>query len=190
MNEILLPDTGLLFMKVGLHAGETLQQILERKQKEYDKTGMIFWGYGGSACHPRSAVQPFGKLKLHEGKNIFIIMEEIDSHHPPSEIIANQYSEDGIEWKTIPDGIVVRGSRYAVVMDEIKIGSLDIDLSGYQVASGPSSGKFVPDYLRGHVDKACIEKMPVPLADPKPCIKHIAFYAKMKPPFAVFTRKH
>ena len=188
MKNILLQNTGLLFMKVGLHAGETLEQILERKKREYDQAGMIFWGYGGSSCHPSRAVQPFAKLKVQEGHGVYIVMEEIESHHPPSKIIANQYSEDGISWKPIPKGIVVRGSRYAVVLDEIKIGNLDIDLSEYNVGAGPSTGRVASEYLRGHIDKACIQKSPEHPAVSAQQIKHIAFYAKIKSPFAVFTR--
>jgi hypothetical protein len=177
-------------MKVGLHAGETLDQILERKKREYDQAGMIFWGYGGSSCHPSRTVQPFAKLKVQEGHGIYIVMQEIESHHPPSNIIANQYSEDGISWKPVPKGIVVRGSRYAVVLDEIKIGNLDIDLSEYNVGAGPSTGRTASEYLRGHIDKACIHKSPKPTGNSENQIKHIAFYAKIKSPFAVFTRNH
>lgn len=188
MKNILLQNTGLLFMKVGLHAGETLEQILERKRREYDEAGMIFWGYGGSSCHPARAVQPFARLKVQEGHGVYIVMEEIESHHPPSKIIANEYSEDGILWKPIPKGIVVRGSRYAVVLDEIIIGNLDINLSEYNVGAGPSTGRAASEYMRGHVDKACIQKSPEHSANLKEQVKHIAFYAKMKSPFAVFTR--
>lgn len=176
-------------MKVGLHAGETLQQILERKRNEYKKAGMIFWGYGGGSCHPSRGVQPFAKTKAKEGHGVYIVMEEIVSKHPPSEIIANQYSEDGIDWKPIPEGIIVRGSRYAVVLDEIHEGNLDIDLSDYCVGAGPSTGKAAGAYMRGRVDKACIHKNLNKSAEIQPQSKHIAFYAKMKPPFAVFTRK-
>ena len=178
-------------MKVGLHAGETLQQILDRKKLEYKNAGMIFWGYGGSSCHPSRAVQPFAKMKVKEGHGVYIVMEKIISNHPPSEknIIANEYSEDGIAWKSIPKGIIVRGSRYAVVLDEIHEGGLDIDLSDYCVGAGPSAGKAAGAYMRGRVDKACIQKNMNKPADMQPQPKNIAFYAKMKPPFAVFTRK-
>src|SRR5438477_290714 len=56
-----LPDR-FLFMKVGNHANETWEQILERKRKEYDRTGRTFWGYGGTTCHPLGVVQPFARL--------------------------------------------------------------------------------------------------------------------------------
>ena len=64
------PNDGLLFMKVGLHAGEKFDEILERKRREYQKAGMIFWGYGGNTCHPTLAVQPFARMKLEKKQNI------------------------------------------------------------------------------------------------------------------------
>jgi len=191
MSNIIKPNTGLLFMKVGLHAGETFDQILERKKREYDAAGMIFWGYGGGTCHPSRVVQPFGRLSVEENNSdIYIVMEEINSRHPPSKIFAKEYSEDGLIWKPIPRGIEVRGSRYAVVLDEIKDGDLDLDLSQYHIANGPSQGKAASGYIKGRVDKACIERTQAAtgIKVVKPDIKKITHFAKIKNPYAVFTR--
>lgn len=187
MSQIIKPNSGLLFMKVGLHAGETFEQIIERKQKEYQQEGMIFWGYGGGTCHPTRAVQPFARVSFEEGRNIYIVMVEIDSHHTRTDIIASEYSEDGIIWKPIPKGIEVRGSRYAVVLDELKEGDLNINLSEYQVAVGPSMGKIAREYIAGRVDKACIIKIERPPHSLEPPTK-INHFATIKAPYAVFTR--
>ena len=184
------PNGGLLFMKVGLHAGETFDQILERKRLEYQKAGVIFWGYGGNTCHPTQAVQPFARMKLEKKQNIYIVMEEIDSHHPPTKIVAEEYSIDGIHWKRIPAGIEVRNSRYAVVLDELQEGDLDIDLSEYEVAVGPSTGKIASDYILRRVDKACINKRQLQADHSAPQIKKIHHMAKIVEPYAVFLRNH
>jgi hypothetical protein len=47
----------VIFMKAGVHAGEDLAAILERKQRETATAGWCVWGYGGSAC-------PLGRLRL------------------------------------------------------------------------------------------------------------------------------
>ena len=188
MSPLIQPNSGLLFMKVGLHAGESLEQILERKRKEYKKAGCIFWGYGGGTCHPTRVVQPFARMSLAEGKEIYIVMEEIDSHHPRTDIIAKEYSEDGIDWKPIPKGIEVRGSRYAVVLDELKVGDLDLDLKNYKVALGPSMGRVAAQYVKGRVDKACILTNDSPMGSSDSDVKKIKLAAKIKKPFAVFTR--
>jgi hypothetical protein len=179
---------GLLFMKVGLHAGETFDEILARKRREYDASGMIFWGYGGSTCHPTRCVQPFSKIAVEQGKEIYIVMEEINSKHPPTTMVANEFSEDGINWQPIPKGIEVRGSRYAVVLGELQDGDLDLDLGSYRVGAGPSLGKPAAAYIGGRVDKACITKSSEPDDDIKPQIKKIQHFAKLQSPYAVFTR--
>jgi hypothetical protein len=188
MSKIIKPHNGLLFMKVGLHSGETFEDILNRKRREYERAGMIFWGYGGGTCHPTRVVQPFAKMKLEKGEDIYLVMEEIDSRHPDTKVVAKEFSEDGIKWKPIPRGIEVRGSRYAVVLDEIQPGDLDLNLSQYEVAVGPSAGKRASDYVGGRVDKACI----IPSSSLNPELgsgtKKITYVAKIKPPFAVFTR--
>jgi hypothetical protein len=188
MSAIIPKNSGLLFMKVGLHAGESLEEILKRKRREYEAAGMVFWGYGGGTCHPTRCVQPFAKIKIGEGGNVYIAMERIDSHHLPTNVIATEFSEDGLIWKPIPKGIEVRASRYAVVLDEIQVGDLNIDLSAYKVAVGPSRGKVASEYIAGRVDKACITPNLESQTKSEPKIKKIEFIAKIKPPFAVFLR--
>ena len=189
MSTTIIPaNSGLLFMKVGLHAGETYQDILNRKMKEHERAGMIFWGYGGGTCHPTRCVQPFAKIALEQREDIYIVMEEIDSRHPKTEMVAKEFSEDGINWRPIPKGIEVRGSRYAVVLDELQEGALDLDLNQYQVGAGPSTGKPASAYIAGRVDKACIVKSSKPGDNEGPVIKKIQHFAKIKSPYAVFTR--
>jgi hypothetical protein len=114
-------------------------------------------------------------------------MQEINSHHPPTRIVAKEYSEDGIRWRPIPPQIEVRGSRYAIILDEIQAGDLDLDLSEYEVAVGPSVGQLASKYIGGRVDKACITRSPLN-SGVEPTIKRINYLAKLKAPFAVFTR--
>lgn len=187
---IIKPESGLLFMKVGVHDGEPFEEILDRKRHEIKKAGMSFWGYGGGTCHPTHQVQPFAKLKIEERENIYLVMEEIQSHHEETSKIASLYSLNGIDWKTIPDGIEVRGSRYAIVLDEIQDGDLDIDLSSYTVGYGPSRGKIAADYIKGRVDKACIERIgdkSSAITIPK-SLKHVTHFGKIIDPFAVFVK--
>ena len=59
MAMILKPGQGLLYMKVGTHAQESLEAIIARKTREIEQAGFALWGYGGSTCHPQTMVQPF-----------------------------------------------------------------------------------------------------------------------------------
>ncbi len=184
-----LPDK-FIFMKVGNHAGETWEQILERKRREYERTGRIFWGYGGNTCHPISIVQPFARLAVKEHGNIFLVMEPIESRAKPDILPAKEYSHDGVTWEPIPDGIQVIGSRYALVLGEIKPGDLEISLAEFEVALGPSAGKPAELYLQGHVDKGCFIKSTQSRIVPKQKqeVRKIGFTAQMKEPFAVLLR--
>ena len=55
------PPHAFIYMKVGPHGGETLDEILSRKARELEKADRIFWSYGGSILHPETQVQPFAQ---------------------------------------------------------------------------------------------------------------------------------
>ena len=182
MTEIL---DKFIFMKVGDHAAEAWEQILERKRREYIETGMIFWGYGGGACHPINQVQPFAKLALKEMDDVVLVMDYIRSNADPDIVPATEYSKDGVIWEPIPKGIKVTGSRYALVLDQINPGDLDISLNRYEVAVGPSAGKPADAYLQGRTDKACfVKSVTERVHDPVPNKpqRKAAFYARLKDP--------
>ena len=61
MLKVVNPGDGILFMKVGTHAQESLDDIIARKSKEIADAGFAMWGYGGNTCHPTSMVQPFAE---------------------------------------------------------------------------------------------------------------------------------
>ena len=178
-----------IFMRVGNHAGESFESILERKQRELEDAGMIFWGYGGTTLHPIRHVQPFAKLLVQDAGSIQIIMEQINSKADPDVLPANEFSSDGINWEPIPSGIVVTGSRYAVVLDEIKPGQLDLDLGNFQVGVGPSRGRNAAEYVKGRVDKGCFVTTDSPNEEllPKRPIQ-IGFQARLLEPYAVMLR--
>lgn len=178
-----------IFMKVGNHAGETWDQILERKTREHRDTGMTLWGYGGTTCHPIHQVQPFAKRHVERRGGIYLCMEPINSNADPDLFPAREYSRDGIVWEPIPDGISVTGSRYALILDEITPEDLEVHLEEYQVGAGRSRGKPACDYVQGRVDKGCFElsaKAYVPDREVKP--RKIQYSARLIEPFAVLLR--
>ena len=61
MSAIIEPGAGVLYMKVGTHAQESLEDIVERKSREIREAGYGMWGYGGNTCHPSTMVQPFAR---------------------------------------------------------------------------------------------------------------------------------
>ena len=151
------PDA-FIFMKIGSHAGETFDQILQRKQREIEQAGRSFWGYGGASCHPLTQVQPFARTLAQQASGIYLLMEYIHSTADPDIVPATQFSSDGVHWEKIPEGINVTGSRYALVLDEILPGELEVPLDHYTVGIGQSRGKIAAEYLSGRVDKACLTR--------------------------------
>ncbi|MUV14577.1 hypothetical protein [Noviluteimonas gilva] len=189
MSAIIQPGNHVLFMKIGIHAKEPLESIIKRKLKEIDDAGMAFWGYGGSTCHPTAMVQPFAQEQAKQGNPIHLVMQKMDSNHW-AEGNAQQYSIDGQSWLAVPKGIEVRGSRYALVIDDLQEADFDLPLTRTIIARGPSMGKSGRAYIQGRVDKACLELGPdvdVPLG-PDEEATNIGLVATLKAPYAVFLK--
>jgi hypothetical protein len=182
--------SGLLFMKVGLHAQEKIEDIVERKQREFEETGSIFWGYGGNTCHPLSMVQPFAKEVEKSGNQVLIVMQKMNSRHAAPPEIAKQYSDDGINWQPIPKGIEVRGSRFALVLNELRVEEFDLNLGELQVGVGPSRGRRADQYLVGQADKGCFIYTPQeqPIIETERVVKRIGLVAHVKAPYAVLLK--
>jgi hypothetical protein len=180
---------GLIFMKVGTHARETLKDILARKQKELSEAGVSFWGYGGNTCHPTTKVQPFVSRLVGEGREVYLCMQEMVSNHFAEPIRATEYSEDGVTWKAVPDPINVLGSRYALVLKSLDKSDFDLSLARTRVGVGLQQGRSGVDYISGRVDKACLEltdEPQGPAAEDK--VLKISLAAQLAAPYAVLLR--
>lgn len=183
-------NSGLIFMKVGLHAQEGIEDIIERKRREFDRTGSIFWGYGGSTCHPLTMVQPFAKEIEKNGNEVLIVMQKVNSKHAAPPEVAKEYSDDGVVWQPIPKGIEVRGSRFALVLDELKIEEFEVDLGELEVGIGRNRGRKADTYLIGQADKGCFIYAPrhEQVGPTERVLKKIGLVARVKAPYAVFVR--
>ncbi len=190
MNEIIRPGAGILFMKVGVHAQETLEAIIARKNKEIEEAGYAMWGYGGNTCHPSTMVQPFAAE--HEAANnpIFLCMEEIHSDHWAEPVIAAEYSVDGLSWVNVPDPIAVKGSRFALIIKNLERRTFRLPLNQTKVAVGPKKSRIGSRYVRGRVDKACLEVIDTPELsnDDQTRELEINLVAELSSPYAVFLR--
>lgn len=189
MNEVLRPGDGILFMKVGTHAQESLDDIIARKAKEIDDVGFGMWGYGGNTCHPTSMVQPFAEQFSSEGRIIRLCMQPMESRHFAVGCAA-EYSADGLEWQDIPNGIEVRGSRWALLINNLAREEFALPLNQTRVPVGPSQGKLGSRYIRGQVDKACLEFVAEAERSNEEDVREvkIGLVAELRAPYAVFLR--
>jgi hypothetical protein len=173
----------LLYMKVGTHAKESLADILERKQREIDAEGFSMWGYGGSTCHPMTMVQPFANTAAGP---IILCMQRVNSRHFAEPLRAEEYSSDGRLWKPVPEGINVLGSRYALCIDSLDEVAETLHLADTRVAVGRSRGRSGIDYVKGRVDKACLEIVRSDISDTTEIPINVT--ARIISPYAVFLR--
>lgn len=196
MSSIVTPGAGILYMKVGTHARETLDDIIRRKTREIEKEGVAFWGYGGSTCHPQNMVQPFAKDYTERGQTVYLCMHPMNSKHFAHPVRADEFSIDGIRWDIIPKNINVLGSRYALVIKNLRKDNFDLPLGLTQVALGNSMGSLGSSYIKGRVDKAClqiignsgetgIEGAGEPETE---AARHIELVAELADPYAVYLR--
>ncbi len=191
MSGIISPGQGVLFMKIGTHANEDLDDIIARKRREIDDAGFAMWGYGGNTCHPTTMVQPFAADRMEAGSSIVLCMEPMVSNHFAPAVRADEYSADGQTWEKIDPRINAVGSRYALLIEDLKEDAFDLPLGQTEVAVGPSAGRVGGRYIQGRVDKAClvVRDEPMRVNDEKHARSiSIGYTAKLKAPYAVFLR--
>jgi hypothetical protein len=189
MSLILKPGQGLLYMKIGSHAQEPLEQIIARKTREIEGAGFGFWGYGGNTCHPQTMVQPFARTYEQRGGVIYLCMQPMESKHFAEPLRAEEFSVDGVTWEKIHPKINVLGSRYALVIKNLRVEEFDLPLSRTKVALGNSMGSSGSRYITGRVDKACLE-LTADIAgteQPEPKVR-IGLVADIVEPYAVYVR--
>jgi hypothetical protein len=188
MNDIVKPGAGILFMKVGTHAQETLDDIIERKRKEIQDAGYALWGYGGNTCHPLTMVQPFAHESIEQTGAIYLCMEPMNSKHFAVPERAVEFSRDGAKWEEIPPSINVRGSRFALAIENLDQADFSLPLAQTEVAIGMSMGRAGDRYISGRVDKGCLRVLDEPIPGEEPQDRHIGLSAKLVEPYAVLLR--
>ncbi len=116
-------------------------------------------------------------------------MEPMNSKANPDIKPATEYSDDGITWMQLPSGIVVTGSRYALVLGELKSEELKLPLHRYVVGHGKSAGHIASRYIQGRVDKGCLTIALTPsVVGSKERVVNIAYTAEIIAPYAVLLR--
>lgn len=187
-NKGMKDGEAFLYMKVGVHAKEPLEEILVRKRKEIEKAGVAFWGYGGNTCHPVTAVRPFVSTMLGNGAaSIRLLMEEINSNHFADQVRAEKYSINGVDWIEVPKGVNVLGSRYALVLKTLDTIDMTLSLAQTQVGVGRLSGSLGSNYVRGRVDKACLVYQQGLAADSEFDVR-LSLAAELTDPYAVLLK--
>ena len=173
----------IIYMKYGVHTSELLPSIISRKTKEIEDTGLMFWGYGGTLCHPIKQIQPFVEMAVRENKSIYLVMSRTFSDHHGESSISKSYSIDGKNYYNMPNGVAVLGSKYALICNSFMECNFQLNLSDYNVAVGSNQGKRLSQFIRSRVDKGCgIRVKRENFEDDK--FVTITLIAELTPPFA------
>lgn len=188
MTDLFDEASALLFMKIGMHAHEDLATIIARKQKEIEDAGFAMWGYGGNTCHPTTMVQPFAQAHRSSGKPIVLAMHRMNSNHLAEPLRAEEFSTNGTDWQPVPEAINVLGSRYALCIKNLAEVSKSLPLAATHVAIGNSRGRTGDAYVKGRVDKACLEFADSLTGDAGEDAVSIELVADLVEPYAVFLR--
>ena len=138
-------------------------------------------------------VQPFAKEYCEHGQKIYLCMQEMESKHFAPPIRADECSIDGIKWDIIPATINVLGSRYALVIKDLHKETFDLPLDITKVALGNSIGAAGSKYIRGKVDKACLQVVAESTESESHYgvgdkVVHIGLVAELASPYAVYVR--
>ena len=185
------PPRACLYMKVGPHGTESLDEILARKALEFETTDRIFWGYGSNVLHPRTQVHPFCSEWVEKQGSVYVLMERIEGRagrRIPHTASATHYSKDAADWKPLPEGVRT-GPAYALVLDEIIKVDREIDLRDFHVGVGGSKGRNAAHFIKYHVDKTCLVAAGGKTPDhPPPKPVSIGYIARLLDPYAVFLR--
>jgi hypothetical protein len=83
--------------------------------------------------------------------------------------------------------INVRGSRYALVIEDLEPQDFKLDLAKTRVAIGNSEGRSGDAYVKGRVDKACLEVTSAPVGKESKLIS-IGLVARLREPYALYIR--
>lgn len=175
----------IIIMKCGTHASEKIEDIFKRKKEEEQKNGYIYWGYGGTLCHPLNQAQPF----CNYNEKVYLLLTPTNSELNNEPKKSKYFSINNKTWKNIDTNVNVYGSKYALVIKNLQKCDFEIDLSNYEIAIGNSKGKNLADYLNGRVDKACaIKRKYSNLSTELKKIK-IVMIAELINPYSVFVKE-
>lgn len=178
LPELLQPAHAVV-MKVGFHGTEEWGDILARKLREERMAGFCLWGYGGATCHPTRQVQPFAR-----SKNVTFVAIPTSSRFTDAGARVHQMSSDGTDWRDLGEDQVVRSSRYALCLANLRMTDQAIPLAEYVVGIGAKRGVRASDYMRYRCDKACVSRA-LRSGDE---LRTVSLLADLTFPYAVFLR--
>ena len=131
----------LVISVTGPYAGESEEDILERKRREIEACGFTFWHHQSNKAKP-DAVQTLGAKAKSKGEPLYFLLIEssskrggLDTKKSPQ---AKEYAEENGHFTPIPQGIYVEIGKkpYALKLKSLTTGIGSIDRWDYSFLDG------------------------------------------------------
>jgi hypothetical protein len=179
-------------MKAGPYCGYSLEQILDIKKKEQEKIGKFFWGYSGVFCRPNK-LQTFVSHAHSNREKVYVLFSETKSSYDTQTVDRfSEFSKDRSVWNKLPGEVLLVGNskkpHFAVAARNLMEVDYELDIGDYCTISGmfPDKGRYLNDYFRYRVDKACGYYLPK--GDGLKKNIKIKFVAELEEPYSVYIR--
>lgn len=172
----------------GPHIGESLGDIVERKQRDIENHGWCLWAYGGMGnAHPETEVRRLAAEQA-DSSTLPLLMPNTGKKYPDNGVPFSTYrTTRAAEPDAIPTGMSpVTGGRsswaFWVTSLELVSGA-SVDVGRYVAPYARRGAQPLGDYLKGSHGRACAALAPAPGQADERAI-HIV--AELVAPYAVF----
>jgi len=168
----MIPESDYYVISVmGPHAGESEQEIFNRKIEDTYKIGKTFWLMRSWQAKPLmvQSICREAETKNNSVFSIFVAPSSVGGATPTKTSEAAQhYSKDGNKWKELPAGLTpvtgkIGSNAYALIFNELKLAQGNINLWQYadffkqdkpiKIAQGASTLCAVKKDMSRHKDK-------------------------------------
>lgn len=182
----------ILVMKVGPYCEYDLNEIIKIKQEEELSCGKFFWGYGGVFCRPYIINSFVSHAQHNNSKPVVLLSTTLSAYDIPDKGKFTHYSSDKSKWITLPKEVLLVGKKsaphFAIVAKNLKKIDTTINLSDYCTLVGmfPDTNKYLDNYFRYRVDKACGVYSPRENAEEK--VLSISYVCELEEPYGVYIK--
>jgi hypothetical protein len=173
----------VIFMKVGLHSGMSLADIIISKQEEEKMHGVHYWGYSGVFCQPKK-VQEFCKEAKLLKQKVKLILIETKSDYEPKIGYIKVYSEDNVNFKEFTNPVQLQGVSFSFVCKNITEVN-DFCMENYNTYRWKNDGKPILEHLRFRVNKSFATLSDFPTGASK---KGNVLEVELVDPYAIWLR--
>ena len=184
----MLAPPAFVWCIAGPHIGETLPEIVERKQRDIERFGWCLWAYGSTGnSHPENEVRRLAR-EHGRGETLPLLMPDTGKAYPENgrPFDAYRVTPTG-EPVSLPEGMspVTGGQRSWAFYVTSLAWSADatVDVGRY-VAPFPKAGpRSLTEYLRGSHGRACAARSDAPTEG---SLRRVHVVAEIRDPYAVF----